>query len=210
MDNDLGIIQIYLQDINGITVSSTNYKVANGAKIWIPVKSYPIINMTYNTNPDGEPSVVMKSTDSYMDRFGKTQYTGYNRPTIILDALLPIDEEVLTRAEYAAVSNTSIVACNFYLLFMLGMINHRYYLTDIRPGTVKPALGLPINILTNKAAPNADLRKDIFNNEIFSTSGIPVIIKSIQNQGKLTINDNISKDETVVMEVKIELLVDFE
>ena len=210
MDNDFGYIQMYLQDINGITVSSTNYKVANGAKIWIPVKSYPIINMTQNINSDGEPSVVMKSTDSYMDRFGKVQYTGYNRPTITLDALIPIDEEVLTRAQYAAVANTSIVSCNFYLLFMLGLINHRYYLTDIRPGTVKPALGLPINILTNKAAPYADLRNDIFGNEIFSTNGVPVIIKSIQNKGKLILNDNISADETVVMEVKIELMVDFE
>jgi len=250
MNTEKGFVDIYLHDPEGITVSSVNYKIANGAKIRIPISNYPIIKLNNLVDKRQNSSVPISTTSTFLTDIGKAGITGVERPSITLNAYVLISDSVAARTSYFGAdrvwkgtwsSGTSynytaspeskdlvllsgnIYACiqdntnknpstetsywelvpnfvlDYYLLFNMWLFNHRYYLTDIKPGTTKSDFGIPINILMN--------RTDMLNRTIFSTLGVPVIISSITPSGEMRFDDT-SNPKEYLMGVTIELLVD--
>lgn len=202
---DAETVKIYLQDIDGITISGTNYKIAKGAKILIPIKQYPAISLSSNLGVDTDTSSPVTTTRNFTNILGNVSYTGFARPTITLEALLPIDENVLSQADYfgvgSSLTSNQVVAGNFYLLFNMWIANHTYYLTDVDKEVSKPNLGLPLNILMK--------RTDIYNNTIFSSSGVPVIIRNISTSGRiLNLKTGDDNKENSYVDCKIDLVID--
>jgi hypothetical protein len=198
------IVKIYLQDIDGITVNSVTYKLAQGAKIFIPLKKYPTIGLSSNVGLDTDISKPVDSNTSFTEMLGNVSNTGHARPSITLDALIPIDSAIKSETQYfgspSNITNTQIVSVNYYLLFLMWLHNHRIYLTDVDAEESYPNLGLPLNILMN--------RKDYFGNDIFKSTGVPVIITKLNITGQmldLKSSDNIN---TAYLECKIELTID--
>jgi len=245
---DKGLVKIYLQDVDGITVGATNYKIAKGGKIVLLAKSYPTISLKSNLTTDTTRADPMDTTKLFLSKNLPTNYNSFERPSISLTVYLPVDRQTLSYYEYfgagTGLSTSSIVMANYYLLFNMWLFNHKYYLTDtdtsykftswssgtsyvpgdkvtytnnreyisIKAGTNKlPTsdadgywlpydLGLPINILQR--------RTDLYNNAIFSNSGIPVVIESI-NIKSVNVNDiNINGEDNSTIEVDLTLLID--
>ncbi|MDD3972423.1 MAG: hypothetical protein PHC31_10985 [Clostridia bacterium] len=198
------IIKIYLQDVDGITVNSTQYKLAQGAKIFIPLKKYPDITFKSNIGLDTDISAPIDGAKSYTETMGPVANTGFARPTIILDAIIPIDPAVSTENNYfktpTTITSAQTVCVNYYLLFLMHLHNHRLYLTDIDAGSSYPNLGTPINILQN--------RKDYFGNNIFTTKGVPVVITNIHITGQMLELKNEGISQPTYLECKIELVID--
>lgn len=202
MDDIYGYISCYLQDIDGITVGSTTYKIANGAKMLLKIAKYPTVSFKLKVNSVVKPGVPLDNTKTFLEKIGGTKYSGFDRPVISIEAYLPITD-IDTQANYfgtSKYSSTSITPMNYYLLWNMAYVNHKYYLTDIKPSESHPDLCLPINILQH--------RTDIFNKQIFDSSkGVPVVINNISQNGDL-IMDTEKPNDNWWMPVKIELLVD--
>lgn len=198
------IIKIYLQDIDGITVNDTTYKLAQGAKIFFPLKKYPDITFNSNIGVETDISKPVDGEKSYTEIMGPVANTGFSRPVINLDAIIPINFSVSSENNYfkspTTISSTQTVCINYYLLFLMHLHNHRFYLTDIDANNSYPDLGTPINILQN--------RKDYFGNDIFTSRGVPVVIKNIHITGQMLELKNESNTQTPYLECKIELVVD--
>ena len=77
---------------------------------------------------------------------------------------------------------TGNTGLSFYLLYNMWRFPHRLYLKDtiqsVEGALDYPNLDLPINILLSSSSTTVN-RKDLIGNEIFSSDGVPVILKSI-------------------------------
>lgn len=182
MEKDRGIISFHIQDIDGITIDATNYKMANGAKILLPITSYPKLEFKSNLNTTTTTSKIVDGSKTYTQYLGPTKYVGPARLTIPLDIEIPLVDDVPTESQYGSgglYNSNSIIPASFYLLFNMYLYNHRYYLTDISPGESRPNFDLPLNILCNRRT----LAGAVGGLEIFKTQGVPVIIKDIKING---------------------------
>jgi len=245
---DTGLVKIYLQDVDGITVGVTNYKVAKGAKIILLAKEYPTISLKANLTSDTSRADPMDTTKTFLSKNMPTNYNSFERPSIKLTVYLPVDRQTLSYYEYfgagTGLTTSSTVMANYYLLFNMWLFNHKFYLTDtdtsykfaawssgtaynpgdkvsytnnreyisIKAGTNKTPttdadgywlpydLGLPINILQR--------RTDLYNNAIFSNSGIPVVVESIDIKNVNVTNITINGEENSTIEVDLTLLID--
>ena len=196
-------MMITITDVDGITIGSTTYKIANGAKIYFPVKAYPTMNLSSNVETSTYPALPLDTSTKFLDRLGPTKYSSFKRPQISFTFYVPIDKNVDTQNNYfvstSKYNSNSLIVINYYLLFNMWLINHKYYLRDMADNTSKTNLGLPINILMN--------RNDIFNNEIFSSNGVPVVINNISPTGDF-VNLEINNDNVYAMGFKIVLDID--
>jgi len=251
MNTEKGFVDIYLHDPEGITVESVNYKIANGAKIRVPISNYPTIKLNSLTDKRQNSSVPLSTSSTLLTDIGNAGYTGVERPTITLNAYVLVSDSVPLRTGYFGATRVwrgvwdsettydytaspieskdlvllggNVYACiqdntnknpstemsywelvpnfvlDYYLLFNMWLFNHRYYLTDIKPGISKTNFGTPINILMN--------RTDMLDRVVFSSLGVPVIINSITPSGELRFDDPTNPTE-YLMGVTIELLVD--
>jgi len=102
---------------------------------------------------------------------------------------------------YHEIGSSSVIIMNFYILFNLWMLNHRFYLKDLNANAVSTNtnLGLPINILMN--------RKDWFGNDILTSDGLPIIITGVSVSAAHMDFTNPAGD-TDLLEVKIDMVVD--
>ena len=205
MELDNSFLMMTFQDVDGFIVDGTTYKALNGAKLIINQCSYPSVTLKSNVGTDGKPSVIINTTDTFRDRLAPNSYGGYDRPTLSMTARIPIRNDVATQAKYFGTPATyyttsSIVPMDYYILFNLWMFNHRIYLKDVNQASgTYTNLGLPINILCN--------RTDWFNNTIFSTNGIPVIITGLSiSDYDFDVGDSQSAENYMI--VKIDMVVD--
>ena len=197
-------LQFALQDIDGFTVDSTTYKLAKGAKMQIYVSRYPTMSIEMKANVETKPAIPLSEGTTYLSKIGPTESSGFNRPKLTLEVLLPVDENVFSRDVYfdssdSTLDTTSIIDFNYYLLWNLMMANHTLYLTDMKDSLSNPNWGLPINILLN--------RNDMFDNQIFdSTKGIPITLVNIEGSKDVRLKDDDKTDGWIPL--KLTFVVD--
>lgn len=200
-----------LQDVDGINVAGKNYKALGGASLILIAKEYPNMVFKSMVNGDSRPGVMLKSTDAFMERFGPAGSAGYERPTLTMTCYLPIVSNLDTKLNYfgnpqtstaSKYTSTDIVPMNYYILFNLWLLNHRYYLKDISPyeSGKYNNLALPINSMIN--------RTDWFGNTILSNNGLPVIISGFTIQRAIMDFEMRDENKEDYLEVELELVVD--
>jgi len=198
MDKLRDLIQINLTDKDGITVGGTNYKVANGAKILMYTKGYPTISFDNYINTTENMNSNVTTTNTLSTALGPVKFSGNMRPTIDINIMIPISTTVNTRAEYAAMTGQTFMTT--YLLYNLWRYPHRIYLNDLITNTEIPNTDYPINILIN--------RTDLLNQVIFSSDGIPVILKSVSQTGEQIFTHKDTQKEETWFEYKLSFVVD--
>ncbi|MDD2263098.1 MAG: hypothetical protein PHC31_10425 [Clostridia bacterium] len=200
-----------LQDVDGITISGKEYKALGGASLVLIAKDYPVMNFKSMINGDSRPAVMLNTTDKFTNRFGPAGSAGYERPTLTMTCYLPIVKDLDTKLNYFGnpqtgvapkYISTDIVPMNYYILFNMWLLNHRYYLKDISPYEIGSYnnLALPINSMIN--------RTDWFGNEILSSKGLPVIISAITINRAIMDFEMKSDSDSDYIEVQLELVVD--
>lgn len=194
------LIQINLVDKDGITVSSTNYKIANGAKIIMMTDKYPFMNLDNYVNGQENLNSIVSTTNTLSTALGPVKFSGNVRPTIDFNVYIPISTTVNTRAEYAAM--TGVTSLTYYLLYNMWRYPHRMYLKDMLDNTISANTNTdyPINILIN--------RKDLLDQTVFSADGIPVILKSVMPAGEVTFTHENTKKKETYFSFKLSFLVD--
>jgi hypothetical protein len=200
MDALKDLIQINLVDKDGITVGSTNYKIANGAKIIMLVKGYPQIHLSNYVNPQENMNSKVTATNTLSTAIGPVKYSGNARPTISVNVLLPISITTPTRAQYAAM--TGITPLSYYLLYNIWRYAHRMYLKDMLDNTIADNVNAdyPINILIN--------RTDLLNQTVFSADGVPVVLTSVKPVGEVLFTHSDTKQEETYFEYNLEFMID--
>ncbi len=198
MDRPKDLICINLTDKDGIVVNNTLYKIANGAKIIMYCKGYPVITWDNYTNTQENMHTKITTTNTLSNELGPVKFSGNMRPTIKLQIYVPINDSVPTQAAYASMSGSTPIT--FYLLYNLWRYPHRIYLNDLLDNTEIPNVDYPINILIN--------RKDLLGQTIFSADGVPVVLKkvSFMGEGYLSHADTINKESA--FEYELEFLID--
>lgn len=198
MDYPKDIVIINIKDKDGIIVGGTTYKIANGAKILMSCTNYPKINWDNYINTQENLSTKVDVANTLSKSLGPVKFSGNVRPTITLDILITVQNDVPTRENYAAMSGT--VAMSHYILYNLWRYPHRLYLTDMVDNTTYTNLDLPINILIN--------RKDLLDQTIFSEDGIPVVLKSITQKNDFTTQDKETLKEQAHFEYTLTFIMD--
>jgi len=198
MDNYGDLIKINLVDNDGIIVSGTTYKVANGSKILMFCDSYPIIKFDNNFDTSENQNTIISTTNTLSTVLGPTKFSGNARPVISMNILIPISTTIPTRTQYNAMSGT--VAMSFYLLYNLWRYPHRIYLNDMITNNAVPNTDYPINILIN--------RTDLLNQTVFSSLGVPVVLKSVNLVSEESFTHKDTTKEEVWFKYKLEFAID--
>ncbi len=198
MDTPKDLININLTDKDGIIVGSTTYKLANGAKIIMYCKGYPTITWDNYINPQENLHTKITTTNTLSNTLGPVKFSGNIRPTIKLHIFVPVSASVPSRTAYNAMTGTT--AMSFYLLYNLWRYPHRVYLNDLIDNTAIPNVDYPINILIN--------RKDLLDQTIFTSDGVPVVLKKISfiGEGYISHEDTVKKESA--LEYELEFLID--
>jgi hypothetical protein len=198
MDNLRDLIKINLKDTDGIIVGGTTYKLANGSNIMMMCKGYPAITWDNYINSQENLHIKITTTKTLSDTLGPVKFSGNIRPTIKLHVYVPISEDVPTRAQYAAMTGSTFLS--FYLLYNMWRYPHRMYLNDLLDNSVIPRVDYPLNILINN--------NDLLDQTIFTSAGVPVILKRMVFTGEGYITHEETKNQEAVMEYDLEFMVD--
>jgi len=162
---------ITLTDVNGFTIDSTNYKIAEGFPVSLNVVSF---TKAYKNkiDPRSQPnkliSLVSGVATKFSDRKGEINYSGLENPAITLSGLIQIGAE-----NGFVAGSTKIKVINLQLLHDFATIPNVYYLKDYY-GSDNPKL--PIEGLINyddfftkwQATPS----------KVYTSKGMPVVITS--------------------------------
>lgn len=198
MDQLKDLIKINITDKDGITVDSTNYKLANGAKIILITKGYPHLSFDNYLNSQENLHTSRTLTSTLSKELGPTKFSGNKRPTITMDVLIPVMINTPTRAQYATMTGTTYLT--HYLLYNMWRYPHRMYLNDLINNATIPRIDYPINILINN--------KDLLNQTTFNSDGVPVILQSFSQTGEQIVQHQDTLKEETFFEYKLTFLVD--
>lgn len=205
MDYPKDIVIMNIKDKDGIIVNSNTYKIANGANIMMHCTSYPKIHFDNYINTQENLSQPLTSTQTLSSALGPVKFSGNTRPTITMDVVITVSNNTPDATTYNAMTGKTDLS--FYLLYNMWRFPHRLYLRDTIQsvdGTLDyPNLDLPINILLSSSSTTVN-RKDLIGNQVFSSDGVPVILKSIHfksdyiTQNKDTLTDEAHFEYTLM------------
>lgn len=212
MDYPKDIVIINLNDRDGIIVGGTTYKLANGSNILLRCTKYPTITFDNHINTQENMAIPVTATQTLSSTLGPVKFSGNVRPIIVADIVLTVSNAVPTRTEYAAM--TGKTELSFYLLYNMWRYPHRMYLKDMVQSTDTvldyPNLDLPINILMSSGScvmPAID-RTDLLGQQIFSSYGVPVILKSISLKNEYITNNKDTLQDEAHFEYTLTFVVD--
>lgn len=198
MDNLKGLIKLNLTDKDGIVVSGTTYKLANGSTIYLLTKGYPQISYDNYINPQENLHTPISLTKTLSIGYGPTKFSGNKRLTVTMDVLIPITSTISSRTDYSTMTGATYL--NHYLLYNMWRYPHRIYLKDMDDNTSNQNVDYPINILMN--------RNDLLNQTIFSTDGMPLVLQSISPSGESYVSHKETELQGTFFEYKLTFLVD--
>jgi hypothetical protein len=198
MDSLKDLIKINITDKDGETIGGTNYKIANGAKIILIAKQYPQMTLENHINPQENLHFPKALENTLSKNLGPIKFSGPIRPTINIQVVIPVSTSVPTRANYAAMTGETYLT--YYLLYNMWRYPRRLYLNDLLDNTEIPNVDYPINILIN--------RKDLTDQTIFSSDGIPVVLQSVAPAGEVVIKHTDTLKEETYMEYNLKFVVD--
>ena len=163
-DSDLSKYTITLQDVDGITIGGTNYKINSGNKISLGEKRFtmelPTI-VNYRNRNNKEYSTTM----AYSTLIGEHTFNGINNLKMRLDGIIWFDENDTPR-------NSIGTPVSIKLLNDIRVFNHKLYLQDYQ-GT-STSVVTPIYSLCKKP--------DLLGNYVGNTTyGLPVVVTEINN-----------------------------
>lgn len=162
-DIDLKNYELTLQDIGGITISGTNYKINGGRKVSLETDS---ITIDFPTRVSVRPrsNRELTSTINYTSMLGQHICAGIEPIKIIVSGKMWGDD-------LSHPSNVGFKPIDMQILNDIRTYNHKLYLRDYQ-GT-STSIATPIFSMCGKA--------DLLGNVPYTTSGMPVVVTDITN-----------------------------
>lgn len=160
--------EVTLQDINGITISGTNYKINGGRKVSLEADSVVIeFPMRVATRPRSNRELV--STTQYTSLLGQHTYAGIDPIKITIKGKMWADESSQPR-------DCDFKPMTLQMLNDIRVYNHKLFIQDYH-GT-STSIVTPIFSMCGK--------QDLLGNVPYTTSGIPVAVTEINGVNRGT------------------------
>jgi hypothetical protein len=154
---------VTLQDINGITISGTNYKINSGNKISLDVTKFSmelptVVNFRQRNNR------ALTSATEYSDLISEHTFSGIENLKIVISGILWFDT-------IDSPNNGKGSPLTLQILNDIRVFNHTLYLKDYQGSST--SVVTPIQSLCTKA--------DLLSNTVGTVNGLPVVVTKISN-----------------------------
>jgi len=154
---------VTLQDVDGITISGSNYKINSGNKISFEMTNFTMqmpVKVTYRPRTNIEYS----STMNYTTLIGSHTNSGIENIKVSISGIIWADELEKPRNNIGSPIDVKIIND-------LRVFNHKLYLQDYHGNST--TIASPIWSLCNKT--------DLLGNTVGVSTGLPVVITNISN-----------------------------